>query len=265
MPRLNYTGRKRILREHAIIEMREIGKESYRPELELDLEDYDFPSSAEIWLELSNRENLWRRRFGTVGSPGFTGPSVISPLSADVPLHARLKIINREAGTAKILGLMKKVRIFGTASSAQGAGSRSFVEVLSEDLGPQVWTLDIPRDEEEAPILLVNKRIENARAMVKDPLFRSVVMPTVLERVLERIILAYEFHDFTSDSAWGKILTFADRIVPADAVKGLPEVTRDESSVDVINDWIQEVVRVWSAEHNFAKVFNEAWSRGGDA
>ena len=262
MPRINYTDRKRILREHVEVEMRAVGNESYRPELEIELQGYDFPSAAEIWLELSNRQNLWRRRFGTIGNPGFNGPSVINQLSADVPLYARLKVINRSAGTAKILGLMKKVRIFGSVSPSHGSASRSFVEVQPEDLGQQVWTLDIPNDEEEAPILLVNNRIENARALATDPFFRSAVMPVVLERILERIVIGYGFKEFGSNTTWGRILTFADRMVPADSIRDLSDGSWDETSVDAISDWIQEVVRVWSSEHTFSAVFDKAWSRG---
>lgn len=262
MPRLNYTGRKRIFREHVQIQMVEVREGSYKPDMQLELESYGFPASAEISLELNNRESLWRRSFGTVGSPGFSGPRVISPLSAAVPLYARLKVINRSSGTARILGLMRKTRIFGESSPVQGSASRSFVEVEPADLGEQVWALDIPNDEEEFPVIQVNKRIPNARAMVMDPLFRSAVMPMVLERILERIMIGHGFRDFESSSPWGQILTYADRIVSADSLRGLPEGAWDAAAVGSIIDWIQEVARVWCSDHRFSTIFDASWNKG---
>lgn len=262
MPRLNFTGRKRIRREDAQVNLSAIGNGSYKPELALNLTPYDFPSSAKIRLELINREMLWRRGFGSIATPGFKGPSVISGLSADAPLYARLKVVDSSSGTAKILGLMRKVRVFGRIAPGQGAATQSFVEVMTEDLGQQVWRLELPDDDNEAPVLLVNKHIEQARTMATDPLFRSVVMPVVLEKVLEGILVESNFRKFDEDSVWSRILQFAERLSPADAVRQLPDGTIDQSDVRVAKDWIQDTVRAWAVQHEFASHFDSNWNRG---
>ena len=263
MPRLNFTERKRIFVEDVQVSMKKVRDWCYKPELVLDLDDYKFPPDAQIWLELSNTDMFWRKQYGTVSSPGFRGPSTIEGLRADVPLYSRVKVVNAGEGTARILGLMKRVRIFGEAGSNKAGASQSFVAVVAEDLGDEVWRIEVPEDSDEVPVLSVNEQIDGCRSMASDPTFRSLVMPAVFERILVEILIHRGHREF-DDTQWGRILQFAEQFHPADDVHEIPEGQLDEASISAISNWARDVVRSWSARHHFVDHYSKEFSRGDE-
>lgn len=261
MPRVNFSGRKRIFQRDVNIRLKSIKQSELMPEVEIDFSHYDFPSDATISIEFSNREVFEQRSFGTVGNPGFKRPSNIKDVGKEVLLYACVKVNSPDTSKGRILGMMRKVRVYGDGGEGQQRVGESFVPVIYGDLGEEVWRLDIPEDQNERPLLVVNKALTGSEALASHPTFRALVMPVVLRRILERYVLDYkEFSPSGDPSTRSEILSFAIRLAgESNLQEHDPE---SESFVDHASVWIDEVVRQFCAQHEFSKSFNKGFSEG---
>lgn len=70
-----------------------------------------------------------------------------------------------------------------------GGGTRSLLVVKPENLGSQVWRLQI--DEENGPELLINDRIRRSKDLVRSNDFASLVIPELFRQISEWVLLNY--------------------------------------------------------------------------
>lgn len=260
MPRLNFSGRKRIFQNDVQIDFTEVRKDVLRPEVSLDLARYDFPADSAIWIEFSNTEFFWRAQFGTVGKPGFRGPSTISGIHGDVPLYARVKINAPGSDSGRILGMMQKVRVYGHRPTLKGGSSESFVAIRYTELYGEVWRLEIPDDENEVPELNIHRDLSGRTALPSDPIFRSLVMPAVLRRILEHIVIRNRRADpGDEDTVHSAILRFAIKLNDnSEVIEALPDASDYVMKAEA---WIDDVVRKFSSGHRFVDSFEREFAR----
>jgi hypothetical protein len=70
-----------------------------------------------------------------------------------------------------------------------GGGTRSLLVVKPENLGSQVWRLQI--DEENGPELLINDRIRRSKDLVRSNDFASLVIPEIFRQISEWVLQNY--------------------------------------------------------------------------
>jgi len=70
-----------------------------------------------------------------------------------------------------------------------GGGTRSLLVVKPENLGSQVWRLQI--DEENGPELLINDRIRKSKDLVRSNEFSALVIPEIFRQISEWVLLNY--------------------------------------------------------------------------
>jgi len=70
-----------------------------------------------------------------------------------------------------------------------GGGTRSLLVVKPENLGSQVWQLQI--DEESGPVLLINDRIRKSKELVRSNEFSALVIPEIFRQISEWVLLNY--------------------------------------------------------------------------
>lgn len=261
----NYTGRVPISSQHALIRVlipdtsKGHEPQSVRFTVATRLkEEYGFPSEAPLVIEAYSYLYYKRFEFGTVGKPG-PAPGTELHLEADgwEGLRFRVKVIDPHH-SGRILGEADRLRpVLVRPGTGEGGGNkRSLLSVTSEDLGQRVWVLRF--DDVSGPLVVINKGNPELRQRMEDQLYRWLIFPEVMQRVLERILCVegVEF-DGAEPSAedWRR-----DWLDFAVALYEPPPPPGEEAKEDRRKwaGWIDDVVRRFCERHNAWDVFSKA-------
>lgn len=195
--RFNFTGRQRILREHAQLG---INKNSQGCEIEvqlLDLSSYSLYPTAELILETRiGRQGYNRFSLGTVCKHSKT---IVLPLAEYEMAVATftIKVVgttNHDRG--KLLAIVEHL------SLESDDEVRSLLPVLpSDDLGQVLWRLEIHED--NGPELQVNYRCGDWQGLARSPDFQVKVFPQIAKEILVWVALSSEV-DEDPNSVLGK-------------------------------------------------------------
>lgn len=184
--RLNYTGRKRIMRERINIRMleNELG-EPLKAKADLDLEGMGFPADAKIIMEAYHRSSGMRFDCGTVGELRIPPVLVLDEVDHSGSVLFRVKVIDEDSDTGKILGSAERVQ---PKSEEIQDDRKSLFPVLFRDIGPQIWHVDFA-DPGAGPILILNRRIPGISQLLhENALLQGFLLPAAFRFVLERLV-----------------------------------------------------------------------------
>lgn len=245
----NYTRRQRIETKHLSIGLVEPNDGDFHSfNVELNLEELQLPPEAPLVVEASRGSSVMRFPWGTAGQPLAPSNRELS----DVPAFPSFRVMALAPDdSGRILALANQVK--PSWEPSQPTGTTALIPVSEEDLGQEVWRLDLPGGG-DPPVLKVNQGIEGISNTVKyDPAFRSLVFPVVLRSVLTKALLIEEAEP--EDAAgylygWlGFVGQFYDVPCP-----GLAEI---DSSKDNLQKeqrgWIEGAVEAFTREHFKAK------------
>lgn len=220
-------------------------------------EDYNFPSEAPLVIEAYTYLYYRRFEFGTVGEPG---PALGTELYLDADgwerLRFRVKVIDPQH-SGRILGEADRLRpVLVRSGAGEGGGNkRPLLSVTSGDIGQRVWMLQF--DEVACPTVVINKESPELRQRMEDQLYRWLVFPEVMQRVLERI-LCVEGVEFDGArplaEGWrGDWIAFATALYePPEPGGG----QKDDRLKWV--EWIEQVVRRFCERNTAWDVFSKA-------
>ena len=177
--RLNFTRRRRISQSDVRIRlMRDDRASPMKFTAERNLENYDLPPDALVFLEAYRQNSYMRFPWGTVSeSQGSGCGSTLHEIEGDT-VFFRLKVVGADDDARVILAQADRIRV--TVSTV-----RTILPVEVDELGEVVWRLSFDDDE---PFLMVNSRIDNILDRARsDSQFASLVYPTVVREVLDRL------------------------------------------------------------------------------
>lgn len=185
--RLNYTGRKRIKREHFMAKV--VGDDGLVVSMHLDCSQTEFPDNAIVIAEphigtVSQRINL-----GTIAKLDTSANHDLSSLGSPEKIIFDVKVVSEDG---LILGSGTGIPLTGRGESG---GSRSLLPVRkSLELGNEIWKLRSLEDAE--PCLLINGKVSGLLdRLVSDPLIQgAILVPAV------RMIVTYLLEDGTPES-----------------------------------------------------------------
>jgi len=240
--RLNYTGRKKILREDVRIAVTRRERLPSLFKATLSLADYDLPADARVFIE-AYRQTTWMRfDAGTVAIPSQEEFELVEFGEPDGVLF-RVRVRSPRESDARVLA--EADQISGATEGESAAEPReSLLPVKGEDLDDLVWALETdPR-----PLLKINSRLGNWRAVARHPAFEALVLPAALRLILKEAV-GQEGAD-AGDAAtwWGQWLRYASRL------PGAPEFDPDRPTEDQ-EEWIDETVRAFSRSRETLKRF----------
>jgi len=214
---------------------------------QLNLEDYELASDAQVFVE-AYRQTTWMRfAFGTVGA-----------LRVPEPLDRRLTEFDSGEGVlfrVKVTQAMDEHILLAGADriplQEKGADSdkESLLPVVPEDLGEELWRLDFDPE----PKLLINKfATADWNQLALSHLFQGLVYPAALRSVLT-IALDNNHRDTEDDEDWrSKWLRFAT-LLP-----GIPvELPKDDEGAETL--WVEDAVRAFSKKLLLRQKFSEEW------
>ncbi len=237
--RINFTGRKRIPREHVMIGVSGTGSTAVVGAT-FNLKALGFPETARVVLEAQAGWTVQRFEFGTVGQYAEPSDRRLTEFQSLAGLLFRLKVIGTGDRDGRLLGVADKLKPSG---DIQQASQQSFVVVRPHDLGERVWKIDF---DDSQPLLLVNSRLQDHQDFLKRKEVAALVVPEVLQRILEEA--AERGADDEASDGWH---TMALRLGERLAGRVVPQSTEEEE----IDRWVDEAVGAFSRRHQLIDIF----------
>lgn len=200
-----------------------------------NLEDYDFPKKAHVFLEAYNNLDIDCIDLGNVGS--LTQDEIKKPLSSfHIPQRAgikfRLKVTDQK--TWRLLGLAERLK--------ERKYANSLLEFQPDPSISAILKIDFA--DKDHPILHVNKdimeRIESIKPILAELAFREILQVLLLGENDE------DDQDFYESHKWIK---FAKKYKPIDT---LINMDSDEKL-----NWISEVIDEFSKKHKIPKTLKK--------
>ncbi len=247
MTRLNFTGRRRISKQHVTISVTGIGGiETFNAEFELG--GYGFPVSAAVIVEAFRQLELVRFEFGSVGNISPPASCRLSEFGTLAGLKFRVKVVSTEKPRGRLLAVCD--RITPQNAEQQSLSRVPLLAVRAQDLGREVWRLDFA----DEPMLLVNPRVVAKKQLVQSVEFQSLVLPEILRSILNRILLVEQIRVPDDSDDWtSRWLKFAESMP---GVGTVPDVADPESDLDWIDAAIGSFCRWRSVDRQFAGFWN---------
>jgi hypothetical protein len=238
--RINSTGRRRIPRERADIRIEPPkAGEPLRASATLKVDDLNFPPDALLILEAYQRSSGMRFACGTVGNVKVPPVLHLNDIDRNGSILFRVKVVDADGANGKILGSADRIR---PAGEEDLEGRRSIFPISEEDLGREVWRVDV---DDDGPRLLLNFRIVGFKhRILENPLLRGIILPAAFRIVLENLA-ADPVPDDDEEDDWRLLW-----------LRYLKESFGIDDDVALLDDegrkkWIEETVRIFCEAHDF--------------
>ncbi len=257
--RFNFTGRVKILQDSISLSISDINTTSVAFSCEVALQNYEFPSSANIFAQVYSKSYI-RRRFsmGTIEEP-MKLTSVPIPEFRNFPaFNLRIYVIDTSEHNNKILG---RSSIVFSSTDEDGDGESSILPVRYVDDLEQVWKLDYDAN---LPYLKLNNKINGIRELVNSSeSFRYTVLPAVLREILTHLFIFEDnpLDDTDNEAPEGKWAKFIkDTLGKAELLETLLNEDEDETSNSLKKfEAIDKIVEFFTLMH-FNNVDSYKWA-----
>lgn len=248
--RLNYTGRRRIRQEDFRIEVREQDSAAPRFDLTVDLDQYDLPPNASVFVEAYRQTIRMRFPFGVVERLRVPNDRRLADFGSTDGVLFRIKVISQEEPRGLLLAEADRIRPI-RHDEEEGERFPLLPVSPSEDLGDQVYHLDCT----DRPILLVNGRLGDWRAVARDPAFFSLCYPAVLREILVRILRVDKWFSTEDGADWRCQWLLFTQLLP-----GAERVPSETSDTGRIEDWIDQIIGCFCRRISGRERFDQYWS-----
>jgi hypothetical protein len=246
--KFNYTGRRKLKRQR--IDISVIDERPYKSfTATLDLKGLGLSDDAKVYIEPYHKSSFMRFPFGTVAIPQTPKSTILTDIPSTSIILFRVKVVDETTKLGRIIRVADKIK----PKNLEESGNRMSILHIDwdKDLDQQIFRVTFP--DNDYPRLEINKRIENAKELVKsDQVFRSLVFPVAVRMVAERIAMGgFEEEDDSWQSTWLKF------------IKGVLHVNvevefDDDSNEEEINYWVEEIVSAFCRKNKFRTKFEQA-------
>jgi hypothetical protein len=244
--KINFTGRKKIKRTRVRVDILRDADGRRFFNLHADLSDLGLPSNARIYAEAYRRTAYQRYDFGSISNQKSPADRRLSRFSdSTIPLF-RVKVVDRTSAHGRILAALDTIR--PETVDSEPAGSHSLLFVEYEDMGNNIWQLDLDGD---WPVLKLNQKVDEIGIVASsDQRFFALVYPEVFRQVLTRVVIEDEHTDPDCDDDWPSLwLKLACRLPGMDD----PPASNSEQA-----RWIEKATEAFSAKFDVLAKFNQA-------
>jgi hypothetical protein len=248
--RLNYTGRKRLLREDTKIVLNERPGEAATFDASLSLNKYELPNDALVFVEAYRQMTVMRFDFGTVGNIKPPDDRRLTDFDSVEAVLFRVKVTSASSSHGKLLAEGDRIRF--QRPEEQPDDRMPLLPVKPQELETEIAKLDFSGDE---PLLLVNSLMGPYQEIARSPAFTALMYPQIVREILTRILII-DSHADTEDeenwrSRWLRFATYLPGVSDPPAVNG--EI--DEQHWD----WIDEAVKAFSKQIQVTENFRRFW------
>lgn len=235
--RFNYTNRLKIKQEYINLKLLSKDKIYHSFDLELNLQDFNFPSNAKIYIDAYHSTERKRYDFGTVNK--FTKPEdlSLSNLAYTDNLQFRLLVVDDTEINGLILAHADRIK-------PKQETRKSILPVSFEDIGQQVWMIKYDGFE-GSPILILNNKIPNIQNIAKsNPQFFLFVYPIVIREIVNHIIFIDNIDDINDiEIEWhGDWIKFLKLINPNIEIPKTLNVNAQDFDIEEYTFWLNKIV-----------------------
>ncbi len=253
--RFNYTKRKNISRkEFKIIINVDDGKMSFDADLS-KLSSHDLPSESLVFVEAYRQTNWLRFVYGQIGNIQPAKVRDLSSFDTHEGILFRVKVTDASEGKL----LAEADRIPFMLPNEKELPLEPLLKTRPQNLGNEIYRVDYS-DDRNGPILLINNQgvmAGNYRRIGLDPVFISLVYPSIVREILTKIFTEPHFEYSDRDNWRDRWLIFA-RSFP-----GTGEMPKNKDESDQFDDWIDKVVEKFCKKIRAFERFSEFWSSEG--
>jgi len=223
-------------------------------EASVSLGGYSLPEDARIYVE-AYRQTTWMRfSFGAVSAVAV--PEDRRLVEFDSPDGVRFRVRVTSVGEPEGMILAEADKIRPRLPGEEDSENMPLLAVRADDgLGEQVYRMNFDDD----PVLLVNAKVGDWRALARDPVFGSLVFPTLMREVLTRILHVDKHLELEDELNWRTHWLNFSMALPG--ALSLPS----EYEEVAIDDWIDEAVSAFCRRHTSLACFKEYWIKEGSS
>lgn len=268
MPRrLNYTKRKKILRQDVTIRLRRDGAR-VTFDADLRLAAYGFHRLApppHVHVEAYHSASATWKRFDFGRADALSAPKdrALAEFTRPESILFRVKVSAAEGPhRGRLLGEADGLRPLMPEQDESGRDP-IIHHVPADDIGDELWRVDFTG---VMPLLKINANVPmGVEQFLLDPAHRAVFAPAVMRQVLTRILVVdRDSYDEEDDSSWQvRWLAFADTLP---GVGRPPESQESDGHLDNLRDledWIDSAVEAFAASSKLMQGFCSAAARSG--
>lgn len=241
----NYTDRETIKQKHVSYSAREISGAPPVAIVGLELEEYDLPDDAEVYVEAYRGAGYMRERMGTVGDRPERFEFVLREFDTTEGVRLRVKVVGHRDDIDKegplLLGVADRIGV--NDGDDQDHDLEKLLSMIPFDLKGEIWRVAI---EDDGPVLQLERAYWEQRQVVKSGWFFPLVVPSVLREGM-RGALADKYRELDEDTWQSRWLNFALSI-PVDG-----ELPDPEAETDVIDYWIDVRVEAFCRDQKMRK------------
>lgn len=212
--RLKFLKRAKIRQQDVRIRVEANGPaKRFKPGL--DLNSYEFPAHARVFVEAKQLLETIRFDLGTIGDPAPSGFYDISALKGE---RVTFNVLVLDASTARKLGIATTIRPIADGQPADDSTPLLPVDA-SGRVAPLLWEIDYSDNDQEghtdAPVLKVDSEAarQSAAFFMQDAAVRAMILPSAMREVLTRVLLVdrseYEADSRSWRNSW---MRFASRL-----------------------------------------------------
>lgn len=237
--RLNFTGRRKIQKQHAPVSIPDdpVGsRRGHYADLQLDLSEYKLPPDARIIVEASRKFTLMRFEWGTVGSPAALSPaqrrlSDFGPSPEGIKF--RIKVVQPDGPEAgKLLAEADGLTPGG------GDGTLPLIRVAGDsEMGETPWRLELAPTDADLPVLYINTAI-GGKTLADDPKAGPLLMTAAVREVFAALVRDASI-DPDDEEHWATLWSrFAHQVLEMQD----PEEV-DGNDGEAVREWVEEATR----------------------
>lgn len=229
--RLNYTGRRKLSLEDVKVRILPSDERLALFDVNLKLSEYGLPKDALVFVEAYRQTSWMRFPCGTVGRLAIPIDRSLSEFDSPEGILFRVRVTSATSPEGLLLAEADKIRPRLTEQEDENRLSLLSTKP-DDDLGDQLFRVDFT----DKPLLLINARSGDWRILSRDPVFTSLVLPSVLREIMTRILHIEKHFDVEDTTDWRSQWLKFCVLLP-----GVPELP-SERDQDNLDDWIDEVV-----------------------
>lgn len=251
--RFNYTGRKRLKHHDVKVFVRPSGNGVAEFDAQLSLGNYDLPPDSLISIEAYRQTSWMRFSCGTVQRVSLPSNRKLAEFDTHEGILFRVRVTSPSEPEGLLLA--EADQIHPKEPEEADEDRISLLPAKPDDsLGDEVYRVDL---EEDRPILLINARLGDWRAVARDPVFIALAYPAAMREILKHILRIEGHFDSEDMTDWkSQWLFFAQRL------PGVGDVPSDDRP-DLVNDWINDAVAAFCRHYRVAHQFQQYWTGEG--
>jgi hypothetical protein len=252
--KFNYTNRVKLLQADVRFTLA-TESETATFDAVLDLDSYDLPPDALVFVE-AYRQTAWMRfEWGTVAKLQVPTDRRLTEFESPEDILFRVRVTSPGSDDddhGLLVAEADRIRLRGPEETEDTR--EPLLPVIPDDLGDELWRLDLAG---EKPRLLLNRNAGgDYRQIGRHPAFVALVYPAAMRVILWHILQTEDHHDFDDpDNPHSRWLRFAVDVL------GVGEPPDEEADVERVTDWIDAAVAAFAAKHKLLDEFKAFWSK----